>query len=83
MSYQGKKSIPHITVSGPGRSERCPRSFVRGAGKGVRRQRRGRAVPGAGGQSSGCGAGAPRGGGVRAPPPVLLPLELWVRTDFM
>lgn len=49
MSYQGKKSIPHITVSGPGK--RCPRSFVRGAGKGERRERsaRGRGSPQAAG----------------------------------
>lgn len=62
MSYQGKKSIPHITVSGCRQAaSRCPRSFVSGAGKGVRREMphgwrrgdrrdRGRASPGLGGR---------------------------------
>lgn len=47
MSYQGKKSIPHITVSGPGTQLPLPSLLCSRAGKGVRRELsgRGRAVP--------------------------------------
>lgn len=61
MSYQGKKSIPHITVSGPGR---CPRSFVGGRG----RASGGRGA-GAGGTPGLRGRGSGSGGEGRRPRP--------------
>lgn len=88
MSYQGKKSIPHITVSRSlHAASRCPRSFVSGVGKGVRRERSGRSVPGGWRREPGrlrvCGRASPRLDGCGRRCPLLLLLELRAGSDLI
>lgn len=88
MSYQGKKSIPHITVSRSlHAASRCPRSFVSGVGKGVRRERSGRSVPGGWRREPGrlrvCGRASPGLDGCGRRCPLLLLLELRAGSDLI